>query len=226
VLGALSLLKELLFFVSYISNSSFPEPLTQEEEKKYLQEYLTGSEEAKNKLIEHNMRLVAHIAKKYTNIGISNEDVISIGMIGLIKGVSTYNGEKGKLATYIARCAENEILMQIRSNKKLKNEVMLDDPIGLDKEGNFIRLYDILGTKSTLVSDEVETRLQLEKLTHLIYDSLTDRERFVVELRYGLKGGRSVTQREIAKMLGISRSYVSRIEKKALSKLNRKLFNG
>lgn len=172
------------------------------------------------------MRLVAHIAKKYTNIGISNEDVISIGMIGLIKGVSTYNGEKGKLATYIARCAENEILMQIRSNKKLKNEVMLDDPIGLDKEGNFIRLYDILGTKSTLVSDEVETRLQLEKLTHLIYDSLTDRERFVVELRYGLKGGRSVTQREIAKMLGISRSYVSRIEKKALSKLNKKLFNG
>ena len=223
--GGLFYIKELLFFALYLSNSkSFSEPLSPEEEKIYLQRYYDGDQTAKDVLIEKNMRLVAHIAKKYTISGIDNEDIISIGTIGLIKGISTYKPHHGtQLATYCAKCIENEVLMHLRSNKKLKNEVMLDDPIGLDKEGNSISLYDILGTSGELVADEVENSILIEKLRKIIYRVLTARERMVIELRYGLKDGNYLTQREIAAMLNISRSYISRIEKKALKKLNKAL---
>jgi RNA polymerase sporulation-specific sigma factor len=224
-LDSLSLIRQLLCYAAYVSNGfSFPDPLSPAEEEKYLDLYFNGDQDAKNVLIEHNMRLVAHIAKKYSTAGVDSEDIISIGTIGLIKGISTYNRKKGtQLATYAARCIENEILMTIRSSKKFKYEVMLDDPIGLDKEGNFISLYDILGTEEDLVVREVETRIQIDKLMGLICRVLSPRERMVVELRYGLKDGNNMTQREIAALLGISRSYISRIEKKALRKLNKAL---
>ena len=159
MLDFISFLKELIFYVAYVSgNSSFPEPLTPREEKKVFQQYLSGDEEARNTLIERNLRLVAHIAKKYVNSSIENEDLISIGIIGLIKAISTFNDNRGaQLATYAARCIENEILMTIRTNKKHKNEVMLNDPIGIDREGNEITLIDILGTSSDDVLNQVET---------------------------------------------------------------------
>lgn len=223
--SGLSAIKELLFFALYLSNSkSFSEPLSPKEEKKYLELYLNGDSGAKDVLIERNMRLVAHIAKKYANSGVDNEDIISIGTIGLIKGISSFRPNHGaQLATYCAKCIENEVLMHLRASKKLKNEVMLDDPIGLDKEGNSISLYDILGTSDGMVENEVETSILVDKLMKIIYDVLNSREQLVIELRYGLKDGNYMTQREIAKQLNISRSYISRIEKKALKKLERAL---
>ena len=223
--GGLMVIRDFLCFALYLSNSkSFSEPLSPEEEKKYLDLYLQGDAGAKDILIEKNMRLVAHIAKKYSNAGIDNEDIISIGTIGLIKGISTYRPNRGaQMATYCAKCIENEVLMHLRASKKLKNEVKLDDPIGLDKEGNSISLYDILGTSDELVEREVETSILVDKLKQIIYDVLNSREQLVIELRYGLKDGNYMTQREIAQRLNISRSYISRIEKKALKKLQRAL---
>lgn len=221
---AAAIVKEILNFGYLTNTSSFPHPLTPEEEKKYLDAYKNGDEEAKNILIERNLRLVAHVVKKYSNSGKDIDDLISIGTIGLIKAICTFDSSKGThLATYAARCIENEILMSIRAEKKSRSEVSLQDPIGVDKEGNEISLIDILGTESDEVSDEVEMRMQIKKLYHKINSVLKNREKLIIELRYGLNNGGSKTQREIAKILGISRSYVSRIEKKALNKLFKEL---
>lgn len=190
----------------------------------YVEAYKNGNEEARNVLIERNLRLVAHIVKKYGSCGNDSDDLISIGTIGLIKAISTFNMDKGtRLATYAARCIENEILMQIRATKKIQNEVSLQDPIGVDKEGNEITLIDLISNDSESVVDEVELKMQVKKLYSKMKATLKSREKIVLELRYGLQNGTSKTQREIAKMLGISRSYVSRIEKKAIKKLSKEL---
>lgn len=230
------MITQILFFVdrvlnpfvvlaSYVSNSnSFPQPLSKEEEEFLLKKYSEGSEKARNILIERNLRLVAHIVKKYNNSGKDIDDLISIGTIGLIKAISTFDASKGtRLATYAARCIENEILMCIRASKKSKGEVFLQEPIGTDKEGNEISLLDILGTEDDDISDEIHLKFQKKKLQKAINNVLKDRERKILELRYGLIDGVCKTQREIAAMLGISRSYVSRIEKRAIDKLNKAL---
>lgn len=213
------------FLIGYVSNAnSFPQPLSPEEEQEYIEKYKNGDEDARNVLIERNLRLVAHIVKKYSSSGNDSDDLISIGTIGLIKAITTFDNEKGtRLATYAARCIENEILMQIRSNKKLQSEVSLQDPIGVDREGNEIMLIDVIGNESESVVEEVELKMQVKKLYSKMKCVLKAREKTVLELRYGLTNGNSKTQREIAKMLGISRSYVSRIEKKAIKKLSKEL---
>jgi len=218
-------LKGYLLLVSYIRNGKvFPEPLSSEKEKEYLEKMKQGDEEARNVLIERNLRLVAHIVKKYDSVYTDNEDLISIGTIGLIKGINTYDKSKRtKLATYAARCIENEILMHLRSTKKLNNETMLQQSIGSDTEGNEITLLDILESQEDSVINKVEQVLNEEKLYCKIED-LSERERRVIQLRYGLIDGKLLTQREVAEILGISRSYVSRIEKKAVEDLA-KLFN-
>ena len=204
---------------------SFEKPLTPEEEVHYLSLFKNeNDEEAKEVLIERNMRLVAHIAKKYNNITEDQDDLISIGTIGLIKAIETFKIDKGtRLATYASKCIENEILMNIRTNKKNKVQVSLQDPIGVDREGNAISLIDILGTEADCVVDQVELKVQINKLYEKLYKVLTDREREIIELRYGLTPYGYKTQREIAQKLNISRSYVSRIEKKALKKLRKEL---
>lgn len=214
-------LKDLLFFAGYISTkTSFPQPLTAKEEKEYLIKFKNGDEKAKNILIERNLRLVAHIAKKYNGINIDQDDLISVGSIGLIKGINTFKLDRGtQLATYASRCIENEILMFIRSNKKVNKEISLNEPIGTDKEGNEISLVDILGTDADSVSDQVEVRIKIDEMYKRISKILDKREKAVIELRYGLYGLMPLTQMKIAERLDISRSYVSRIEKKALCKL-------
>lgn len=223
LVGIAALLKDIYFIIGYVSNSnSFPQPLSPEEEREYLRLYKEGDEKAKSILVEHNLRLVAHIVKKYSNSPKDTDDLISIGTIGLIKGISTYNIDKGtKLATYAARCIENEILMTLRSNQKIKNEVSLQDPIGIDKEGNEITLIDILGSEVDDIYDKVELKIAATKLYQLMEKVLKKREKMILEMRYGLNDGGNKTQREIAKMLGISRSYVSRIEKRAIKKLSK-----
>ncbi|WP_243832523.1 RNA polymerase sporulation sigma factor SigK [Orenia marismortui] len=218
-----NLLDGLMFLVSYISNgNTFAQPLSAEEEEEYLNRLAQGDIEAKEKLIEHNMRLVAHIVKKFENTKEDNEDLISIGTIGLIKAIDSFNPNKNtRLATYSARCIENEILMHLRKTKKLNNEKLMHEPIGSDKEGNEIKLMDILGTAIDVVSDKVESAIKEEKLYEKLKE-LDPRERKVLELRYGLSDGEEKTQREIAERLDISRSYVSRIEKKAVNKLHKK----
>ncbi|WP_346041466.1 RNA polymerase sporulation sigma factor SigK [Paraclostridium tenue] len=204
---------------------SFEKPLTPEEEYNYLTKFkFEKDESAKEVLIERNMRLVAHIAKKYNNSNEDQDDLISIGTIGLIKAIETYNVEKGtRLATYASKCIENEILMNIRTNKKNKVQVSLQDPIGTDKEGNEISLIDILGTDIDHILDQVELKVQISKLYEKLENILTPREREIVQLRYGLTTLGYKTQREIAQKLDISRSYVSRIEKRALKKLRKEL---
>ena len=221
----LSIIKDLLFFAGYLSSGkTFPKPLTKEQEAEYLQKCAKGDEEAKGILVEHNLRLVAHIVKKYQNTSLSSDDLISIGTIGLIKAVNSFLPKKGtQLATYAAKCIENEVLMALRSSKKARCEVSLSDPIGIDKEGNEISLIDILGTREDLVSEQAELRIQTKKLYGLLGKCLTRREKAVLEMRYGLGGMRPQTQREIAKKTGISRSYVSRIESKAIAKLAEEL---
>lgn len=207
------------------STKSFKKPLTPEEELTYLTKYKKEFDElSKEILIERNLRLVAHIAKKYNNSSEDQDDIISIGTIGLIKAIETYNIDKGtRLATYASKCIENEILMNMRNNKKNKSQVSLQDPIGTDKEGNEITLIDILGTDIDYILDQVELKIQVGKLYDKINRKLTTREREIVLLRYGLTTNGYKTQREIAKKLDISRSYVSRIEKRALNKLKREL---
>ncbi|WP_304339952.1 RNA polymerase sporulation sigma factor SigK [Metaclostridioides mangenotii] len=204
---------------------SFEKPLTPEEEIKYLTEFkIEEDRNAKDILIERNMRLVAYIAKKYNNAAEDQDDLISIGTIGLIKAIDTFKIDKGtRLATYASRCIENEILMHIRTNKKNKVQVSLQDPIGTDREGNEINLLDILGTDIDYVIDEVQLKVEVGKLYKQLNDILTPREREIVQLRYGLTPLGYKTQREIAQKLDISRSYVSRIEKKALNKLQKEL---
>ena len=200
--------------------SSFPQPLTEQEEQIYVEKSQQGDAEARGKLIEHNLRLVAHIAKKYTSPGASQDDLISIGTIGLIKAVNTYTASRAtRLATYAAKCIENEILMSIRASKRIKQEVSLSLPIGTDKDGNEISFNDILGTDTDEIVEDISLKIQVTKLYRAIAEQLSPREQRVIIQRYGLDGGEAQPQREIAKQLGISRSYVSRIEKRALEKL-------
>lgn len=215
----------LLFCFSYFSSiSSFPQPLSAEEEKIYLERYQLGDEAAKNILIERNLRLVAHIVKKYTNVGADMDDLISIGTIGLIKGITSFDPTKcTRLATYAARCIENEILMSIRANRKQKHETSLHAPIGMDQEGNEISLLDILCTENDTIFDQVDLEMEVLKLYQHIRNVLKPREKEILLLRYGLNNQEEMTQREIAQKMGISRSYVSRIEKKALKKLYHEL---
>lgn len=213
------LMKELVHLVSYVKNNAFPQPLSSADELKYLKKMAEGDEDARNILIEHNLRLVAHIVKKFENTGEDTEDLISIGTIGLIKAIESYSTGKGtKLATYAARCIENEILMHLRALKKTKKDVSLHDPIGQDKEGNEISLIDVLKSESEDVFDMIQLNMELEKVKQYI-DVLDEREKEVIVGRFGLNLEKERTQREIAKELGISRSYVSRIEKRALMKM-------
>ncbi len=218
----LYLLRYGAFLLSYVSNNTntFPKPLSPKEESECISRMHQGDEAAKNKLIEHNLRLVAHVAKKYNQVpGADGDDLISIGTIGLIKGISSFDGSKNtKLATYAARCIENEILMHIRSGKKLQNEVSLSECLGHDSDGNEITFMDILTAEEVDVAELADLNIDIKKLYQYIDEVLNDREKKIIRLRYGLSGN-PVTQRQIAKHMNISRSYVSRIEKKALIKL-------
>lgn len=199
---------------------SFPKPLTAAEERYYMQKYTEGDLEAKHILIERNLRLVAHVVKKYQHLDEDPEDLISIGTIGLIKAVVTFNPDKGnRLATYAARCIENEILMMLRAKKKTTKEVSLYEPIGTDREGNEIQLFDIIETDEDDAQSKVTLKDDVRKLYAKVESELSPRERLVLKLRYGLYNEEEYTQREIAERLGISRSYVSRIEKSAIEKL-------
>lgn len=199
---------------------TFPKPLDAKEEDRLIAEFRQGKEEARGLLIEHNLRLVAHIVKKYLQPDKDNEDLISIGCVGLIKAVDSFDETKGiRLGTYAARCIENELLMFFRAGKKSAREVYLNDPIGTDKEGNAICLLEILETEDEDYSEATEKKEKLRLLPDMIASVLEEREREIILLRYGLGGRREQTQREVAERLGISRSYVSRIEKKALRKL-------
>ena len=211
---------QLLIFAGYISgNNTFAPPLTREEEKRYLEQLKNGDESARKILIERNLRLVAHIAKKYSDENTLN-DYISIGTIGLIKGIDTYSfSEKHKLSSYVSRCIENEILMTLRSNKKRQGDISIDEAIGFDKEGNSLSLADILPSDSPDISDIICTDIEISKLKDAIKNCLTPNEQLIIFKRYGINGTKKYTQKEIAKQLGISRSYVSRIEKKCLKKL-------
>ena len=201
-------------------SSSFPLPLSENEEKMYVELMEAGDPLAKDVLIERNLRLVAHIARKYTGANTPLEDLISIGSIGLIKAINTYTSKKAaRLATYAARCIENEILMNIRASKKNKQEVSISLPIGTDKDGNEISLNDILGTDPDEIVDNLNLKFQIKELYEIIEKVLTPREKEIICLRYGLSGRDAKTQREIAASMNISRSYVSRIEKRALEKL-------
>ena len=221
--GFLAFLKSAIFVVGYIQSSQlFPEPLNSEEEKIYLEKMQDGDDEARNILIERNLRLVAHISKKYSTTNIEQDDLISIGTIGLIKGINSFNPDKKiRLATYAARCIENEILMYLRSTKKLKNEVYLNEPIGKDKDDNEVTLLEVLENDERSIDDEIDLKIKIKKLYEKMKEVLKDREKSILELRFGLLGDAPKTQNEIAKMMGISRSYVSRIETKAISKLEK-----
>lgn len=217
----LALFEKLLFFVGYVGGGSFPKPLSQKEEREYTERMQAGDENARKILIEHNLRLVAHIAKKYGNDN-NFDDLVSIGTIGLIKGINTFNPKKNpRLAAYIARCIENEILMTMRSSKRLSAEISLDESIGCDSEGNNMTLSDTLAVDGADVEDEVSFRIDSEKLKCAIKSDLTPSEQQIICWRYGLAGGRRKTQQEVSELLGISRSYVSRIEKKAIKKLKK-----
>ena len=199
---------------------SFPKPLSTKEEAEYLHKCKVGDKEARDKLIEHNLRLVAHIVKKYNMVDKETDDLISIGTIGLIKAIDTFDDEKGiRLATYASRCIDNELLMMLRSGKRLAKEVYLYDPIGSDREGNEINLLDIIEEAEVDIVENIVLEDDIKKLYGMLGKVLTEREREIICLRYGLSNRKEVTQREIASKLGISRSYVSRIEKKALKKL-------
>lgn len=219
----IELIKKLFLKVNYIfyvgSSDILPEPLSKEEEVKYVELSLNGDEFARNKLIEHNLRLVVFLAKKYENTNIDLEDLVSIGTIGLIKGVNTYKLDKNiKLATYASRCIDNEILMYLRKTKRRRSEVSFEDSLSFDAEGNELHLEDVLGTESDIVTRGLEDETNKELLKSEI-DKLNDRDREIIELRYGLNGKEELTQKEVADLLGISQSYISRIEKKVIKRL-------
>ena len=220
-------LSKLTFFTgSVLGASSFPKPLSESEEKECLMRLKDGDKSAKDKLINHNMRLVAHIVKKYSGSA-DTDDLISVGSIGLIKAINTYETGKGTgLATYTARCIENEILMLLRANKKYKNDVRLSDPIGADKDGNELTIMDLLCEKEDVDFAQVDNSIEREKFLNFIKGVLNEREYTVLCLRYGLKGQKNYAQREVAKFLKISRSYISRIEKRAIEKLKEAVKKG
>lgn len=213
-------LGKLTFFAgSIVKGSSFPKPLSEQEESECLEKMKAGDINAREKLINHNMRLVAHIVKKYSGSA-ETDDLISVGSIGLIKAINTFEKSKGtQLATYTARCIENEILMLLRSNKKYKNDMHLSDSVGMDKDGNELTLMELLCEKEDSVFLKVDRGIERQKFLEFIKGVLTEREYTVLCLRYGLKGERAYAQREVAKFLKISRSYISRIENKAIDKL-------
>lgn len=214
------MLQECVFFLGYITGKSeFPKQLPRQEEEALIARMLDGDDEARQLLITHNLRLVSHIARKYTVPGCGADDLISIGVIGLIKAVGSYKPHSGTaLGTYAARCIENEILMTLRASRKYKGDVSLQDSVGTDGEGNDITYMDILGTDADDLENAVMRRVTLEKV-HQVLTSLPARERLVLELRYGITDGKQHPQHEVAKVLGISRSYVSRVEKKAIDLL-------
>ena len=222
IANILNFLQIAIIGFGYIqSGNLFPEPLSSEEEKKYLELMKSGDEKARNILIERNLRLVAHVCKKYAFSGIDQDDLISIGTIGLIKGINSFNSDKNiKLATYSAKCIENEILMFMWSRKKVNNEVYLNEPIGKDKDDNVVTLQEILENDERNIEDTVDLKLKIKELYKKMKNILQEREQKIIELRYGLKGDKPKTQKEIAKMMNISRSYVSRIETKAIHKLS------
>ena len=217
----LALLKNLIIFSSYMTEkSSFPKPLSKEKEQEYLLLSAKGDKEAKEILVKHNLRLVAHIAKKYANYG-DNDELISIGSIGLIKAIESFKSDKGtSLATYASRCIENEILMTMRTSKKHRSNVSLNEPIGVDKDGNELVIMDMLESDKNVIED-VENSIMMEKLSAITKSVLDEREYQIIKLRYGLENTGALTQREVAKKFNISRSYVSRIEKKALEKIKK-----
>ena len=217
----LTLLKNLIIFSSYMTEkSSFPKPLSKEKEQEYLVLSAKGDKDAKEILVKHNLRLVAHIAKKYANYG-DNDELISVGSIGLIKAVESFKSDKGtSLATYASRCIENEILMTMRTTKKHRSNVSLNEPIGVDKDGNELVIMDMLESDQNVIED-VENSIMMEKLTAITKSVLDKREYEIIKMRYGLENTGALTQREVAKKFNISRSYVSRIEKKALEKIKK-----
>ena len=223
--GFLNFLQSAIFTVGYISGSQlFPEPLTSEEEHECLEKLANGDEDARNILIEKNLRLVAHVCKKYSNSNVDQDDLISIGTIGLIKGINSFSLEKGvKLTTYVSRCIDNEILMYFRSTKKLSSEFYLNDPIGKYKDDNVVTLQEVLENDEKAVEDSVDLKMKVKTLYDKMKTVLKDRERTILELRFGLGGNRPRTQMQIAKEMGISRSYVSRIETKAINKLSKEI---
>ena len=223
--GFLHFLQTAVFSVGYISGTQlFPEPLSSNEEKLCLEKMKQGDEDARNLLIERNLRLVAHICKKYSNSNVEQDDLISIGTIGLIKGINSYNIDKGsRLSTYVSRCIDNEILMHFRATKKLNSEVFLNEPILKDKDDNVVTLQEVLENDERSVEDSVDLKFKIKLLYEKMKSILKDRERTILELRFGLDGHKPKTQIEIAQSMGISRSYVSRIETKAIGKLAKEL---
>ncbi len=219
----LNLLSNLLFFILHVTDTdSFPKPLSKKDEEQALKELNEGSEQARKKLIEHNLRLVAHIIKKYYSNYSEQDDLISIGTIGLIKGINSFKAEKGtRLATYCARCIENEILMYFRNAKKLSQEMSFSDPIDTDNEGNPLTLMDIIAVNDTII-DDIDTKNKLIKLVVFLKEMPEGRDKLILIKRYGLNGEAPLTQKEVAKELNISRSYVSRIEKRILNELKAK----
>ena len=217
----MGLVGDFFVFIGYLTNlNSFPKPLSKKEEEALIIRLKAGDEEARNTLIERNLRLVAYVAKKYYQSGKDYEDLISIGTIGLIKSIGKFDESKGiRFATYAVRCIHNEILMCLRNEKKLVNEVSMNEPIGFDYEGNEINLMDILCDEEESVFNEVNLKIDTKKLYEGVEEALDEREREIIILRYGLYGKKALAQKNIAKRLGISRSYVSRIEKKAIEKL-------
>ena len=224
------MLKKIINFIISIfkeNNSVFyigsldklPEPLSKEEETRYVELSMNGDIMARNKLIEHNLRLVVFLAKKYENTGVDLEDLVSIGNIGLIKGVNTYKLDKNiKIATYASRCIDNEILMYLRKNKKRKTEISFEDSLSYDAEGNELHLEDILGTEEDIVTKELEKETE-KRLLYSELKSLNERDKNIMIMRYGLYGNEEMTQKEVAETLGISQSYISRIEKKVIKRL-------
>ena len=221
--GLFDILKKILFFTGYFANGSYPKPLSPEEESLCLERMQKGSKSARDKLICHNMRLVAHIAKKYSKNDL--DDLISIGSIGLIKGVESYSKSKGTtLATYLARCIENEILMHLRANKKYQNTVYLQNTLGVDSDGNEYTLMDILAVKEDSVFHQAEVSILRDNLLKVIKSALTEQEQKIILLRYGIEENSTpLTQLQTAKVMGISRSYISRIETRALEKLRKQI---
>jgi len=213
-------LSNLIFFVLHVTGSgSFPRPLSAQEERDCLEKFKNGDMSARNQLIEHNLRLVAHIIKKYYSNANDQDDLISIGTIGLIKAVDTFDSSKGiRLSSYAARCIENEVLMFFRSGKKTAQDISMNEPIDTDKDGNALTLMDTMAVEDNII-DNLDCKIKSEQLKHYIVEVLSPRERIIIELRYGLSGNKPLAQRVVAEQLGISRSYVSRIEKKALGTL-------
>ena len=220
--GIFALLSNLLFFSGYVKNKNcFPKPLSQEKERELLERIAAGDKDARDELIRHNMRLVVHIVKKYSTYG-DNDELISVGSIGLIKAVNSFHDGKGtQFATYASKCIENEILMVIRADKKYRNTKSLYEPVSYDKDGNEVTLIDLIGMDEESVITNTESRIEQKKLIEIAKKVLDDREYEIIMLRYGINADKAHTQNEVAEKYGISRSYVSRIEKKALFKLRR-----